>query len=200
MAGKLFIVGSSLIALLIAAPIAGGDVAYRLAGIIAPSHAEMMAMIETPDGTQFLVRQGDVVGDAEVREITLAGALLNFPDRSEFLRLTGKNYVIEDLTDTGILASEFYQQIQDTPDLVQSGRLPGLADMQYLSADARVVAVNGLVVDDSEAGIAALRGALKKGHQIRVTLAGDTSVPIIYLGTSDSFDEVAADSHRPGSN
>jgi 1,4-dihydroxy-2-naphthoyl-CoA synthase len=63
-----------------------------------------------------------------------------------------------------------------------------------------VVAVNGLVVDDLEAGIMALRGALKKGRQIRVTLAGDTSLPILYLGTGDSFDEGAVDSHRLGAN
>ena len=198
MARRLFIAGSSLIALLFTAPVVGVDAEYRLAGIIAPSHAEMMAMIETPDGTQFLVRQGDVVGDAKVRQITLAGVLLDFPDRSEFLRLTGKNYETEDLADTGILASEFYQKIQDTLDLVQSGRLPGLADMQHLSDDARVVAVNGLVMDNLDAGIMALRDALNKGHQIRVTLAGDASLPVIYLGTSDSFDEATvAGSKQP---
>lgn len=187
---KLLFASLFVATLLLTEVVLGGDSSYRLAGIVAPSEADMMAMIETPDGKQVLVRRGDVVGDAEVLEITLTSVLLDFANGAEQLELAGAHRAIVSLIDKGILASEFRQRIENTPDLQESEKLLGLADMQHLSNEARVIAVNGQMVSDPEGAISALRDALDEGRQIRVTLTGDPSLPVIYLGSGDADHEI----------
>ena len=171
------------------------DASYRLAGIIVPAGAEKMAVIEMPDGKQALAHAGDTVGAARVVSISTQEVLLEFPHGKEVLRLTGalRNPAILQSEQAGVSADAFYKQIGNTPELAQSGQIPGLVDMKQLSSGARVVSVNGEAVTTLEAGVKVLRDALDEGRQVRLTLAGDTSLPVIYLGTGESFDELAVD-------
>lgn len=68
---------------------AASDTPYRLAGVITPDSGRTMALIETLDGEQQLLRVGDAIDDGRVTEITPDTVRLQFADGEFVLQLAG---------------------------------------------------------------------------------------------------------------
>jgi hypothetical protein len=71
--------------------VADGDT-YRLAGsIVADDSDRSLALVEKPDGTQVLLRRGDIVDDGVVLEVSKDRVRLQFGSEVVVLKLDGRN-------------------------------------------------------------------------------------------------------------
>lgn len=62
---------------------------YRVAGIVAGYPGAAIAVIELPDGRQRSYREGDLLDEGTIREITPASVRIEFPEDDLILRLRG---------------------------------------------------------------------------------------------------------------
>ena len=163
--------------------VCAGESPYRLAGIIAPADTEWTAVIEMPDGKQLLVSEGDVIGEAKVLQISRTEVLLQLKEGTQLLKLASseKERKPVNKTRTGVPASDFLKLVKQSASLIKPGELPGLADMEQLPADARIVSINGKSISSPGAGVKILQDAISKDLLIRLTLEEGVAVPIIYL-------------------
>ncbi len=65
------------------------DTPYRLAGSITTYDGIMLVLVETPDGTQQLLREGDSIDGGTVAEITQNTVRLQFATEEVVLKLAG---------------------------------------------------------------------------------------------------------------
>ena len=160
-----------------------GDAAYRLAGIIAPADTRWMAVIELPNSKQQLVYEGETVGEAKVLRISQREVLLELKGVIHLLQLDSSESEQQsrDAAVMGIPAHELLEQIRGTPELADSGELPGLVDMDHVPGDVRIVSINGKSVASPGEGLQILQDAISKGSLIRLKLEEGATLPIIYL-------------------
>jgi hypothetical protein len=67
---------------------------YRLAGIVGAAGDGAVALIELPDGRQRLFREGDVLGDGRIRDITAAAVRVELGREDLILRLRGSPLLV----------------------------------------------------------------------------------------------------------
>jgi hypothetical protein len=81
------------LALLVLMPLtalaAAPDRHYRVAGIVAGYPGAAIAVIELPDGRQRSYREGDLLDEGTIREITPGSVRIEFPEDDLILRLRG---------------------------------------------------------------------------------------------------------------
>jgi hypothetical protein len=193
----------SLAALLGSALAVADGGGYRLAGsIVADDANRSLALVEKPDGTQVLLRPGDVLDDGVVLEVTKDQVRIDFGAEAVVLKLDGRN-------DSEAAMAMQYEPAQfsdsqpiplDSSTLSEISELAETADadnseeyasrvLKYLDlpAEARIVAVNNKGTSSLPAALREIASSIEKnkavesGLQFVVSVAADGTNKRIYV-------------------
>jgi hypothetical protein len=88
------------------------------------------------------------------------------------------------------------KRVKASASLIKPGELPGLADMDQLPPDVRIVSINGKSISSPRVGIKVLHDAISKDRLIRLKLEEGVAVPIIYLRSGADSEVVEGSSSR----
>ena len=142
------------------------DESYRLAGsILTDDHGITLALVEKPDGTQQLLREGDSIDGGTVVEITSKTVRLQFDSEELVLKLAGSDnqeavmsmqYRQEDYADSesksvGLEALAEISRLAESTETTESRkRASQVLSHLDLPADALITAVNDQPVESPD--------------------------------------------------
>ena len=184
------------------------DSPYRLAGsIVTTDDGIMLALIETPDGTQQLLREGDSLDGGTVVEITQHTVRLQFETEELVLKLAGtdnpeagmsmqyrmEDYAASESKTVGMEALSAISELAATAETMDSKKLASQV-LSYLNlpAEALIMAVDDQQVASSAKALQEMAAIIdaktdqEAGFLFRVSITGTGGNKRVYIMSDDS--------------
>ncbi len=183
------------------------DTPYRLAGIVTANDGTTLTLVETADGTQRLLRQGDSIDGGTVAEITRNTVRLLFENKEVVLTLAGTNnpesslptvYRPEDYmggaprrVDPDML--DAISQLASSADTMDSKKLAAEVLVHLgLPAKARIMAINDQSVESPAEAVRRMAANIDEkagsaaGFRFVVSIADESGNSRVYIMADDS--------------
>ena len=184
------------------------DTPYRLAGsIVTTDDGIMLALVETPDGTQQLLREGDSLDDGTVVEITENTVRLQFETEEVVLKLAGtdnpeagmsmqyrmEDYAASETKPLGMEALAAISELAATAEPMDSKKLASQV-LSYLDlpSEARIMAVNDQQVASAAEALQEMAASIDAktdqgaGFLFRISVAATGGNKRVYIMADDS--------------